>query len=98
MTSSHNPLPDVGISRLHPPPDVADLIRVINARSEAVEDQCLRARQATDIAARSALAAQQSATAAKDAELAYRAIQAGVPASARVVAAATAPRARGPSA
>jgi hypothetical protein len=77
MTSSHNPLPDVGVSRLHPPPDVADLIHVINARSEAVEDQCLRARQAADIAARSALAAQQSAAAAKDAELAYRAIQPG---------------------
>jgi predicted lipid-binding transport protein (Tim44 family) len=76
MTSSHNPLPDVGVS-LRPPPDVADLIRVINARNEAVEDPCLRACRATDIAARSALAAQQSAAAAKDAELASRAIQAG---------------------
>jgi hypothetical protein len=77
MTSSHNPLPDVGVSRLRPPPDVADLIHVINARNEAVENQYLRARQAADIAARSALAAQQSAAAAKDAELAYRAIQPG---------------------
>jgi hypothetical protein len=77
MTISRNPLPDVGVSRLRPPPDVADLIRVINARSEAVEDQYLRTRQAADIAARSALAAQRSAAAAKDAELAYRAIQPG---------------------
>lgn len=77
MTSSHDPLPDVGVSRLRPPPDTADLIRIINARNEAVEDQYLRARQAADIAARSALAAQQSAAAAKDAELAYRTIQAG---------------------
>ena len=77
MTSSHNPLPDVGVSRLRPPPDVADLIRVISARNEAVEDQYLRTRQAADIAARSALAAQRSAAAAKDAELAYRAIQPG---------------------
>ena len=79
MTSSHDPLPDVGVSRLRPPPDTADLIRVINARNEAVEDQYLRARQAADIAARSTLAAQQSAAAAKDAELAYRTIQAGDP-------------------
>jgi hypothetical protein len=77
MTSSHNQVPDVGVSRLRPLSDVADLIRVTNARNEAVEDQCLRARQAADIATRSALAAQQSAAAAKDAELAYRAIQAG---------------------
>jgi hypothetical protein len=44
-----------------PPIDVAVLIRDVNASNEAVEDQCLRARQAADIATRSACAADLSA-------------------------------------
>jgi hypothetical protein len=32
---------------------VADLIRDVNESNEAVEDQCLRTRQATDVAGRS---------------------------------------------
>ena len=43
---------------LVPPIDVAVLIRDVNASNEAVEDQCLRARQAADIATRSARAAE----------------------------------------
>jgi hypothetical protein len=79
MTSSHNPLPDVGVSRLRPPPEVADPIRVISVRNAAAEDQFLRTRQAADMAVRSALAARRSAAAAKVPELAYRTIQPGSP-------------------
>jgi hypothetical protein len=79
MTSSHNPLPDAGVSRLRPPPDVADLIRVFNARNKVFEDRWLRTRQAADIAVRSSLAARRSAAAAKDAEFVCRAIRPGPP-------------------
>ena len=62
-----------------PPIDVAVLIRDVNASHEAVEDQCLRARQAADIAYRSACAADQAATAAVRAEVAHQTIQAERP-------------------
>lgn len=42
--------------------DVADVIRAVNASNEAVEDQCLRARQAADIAVRSDQAAFEADT------------------------------------
>ncbi len=58
------------------PNDVADLIRDVNASNEAVEDQCLRACQAADIAVRSTRAAELSAAAAKSATVAYRTVQA----------------------
>jgi hypothetical protein len=35
---------------IFPPIDVAFLIRDVNASNEAVEDQCLRTRQAADTA------------------------------------------------
>lgn len=41
-----------------PPIDVAVLIRDVSASNEAVEDQCLRAYRAADIAARSAWTAE----------------------------------------
>jgi hypothetical protein len=62
-----------------PPIDVAVLIRDVNASNEAVEDQCLRARQAADIATRSACTADQSAAAAVRAEVAHQTIQAERP-------------------
>ena len=55
--------------------EVADLIRDVNASNEAVEDQCLRACQAADIAARSARLAGLSAVAAKNATIAHRTVQ-----------------------
>ena len=55
---------------------MAALIRDVNASNEAVEDQCLRARQAADIATRSACAADLSAAAAVRAEVAHQTIQA----------------------
>jgi hypothetical protein len=64
---------------LMPPIDVAVLIRDVNASNEAVEDQCLRACQAADIAARSGSAAELSAAAAKSATVAHRTIQAERP-------------------
>jgi len=64
---------------LMPPIDVAVLIRDVNASNEAVEDQCLRACQAADIAARSARAAELSAAAAKSATVAHRTVQAERP-------------------
>jgi hypothetical protein len=62
-----------------PPIDVAVLIRDVNASNEAVEDQCLRARQAANIATRSACAADLSAAAAVRAEVAHQTIQAERP-------------------
>jgi hypothetical protein len=61
------------------PTDVADVIRRVNASNEAVEDQCLRARQAADLASRSAGAADQAATTAVRAEVAHQTIQAERP-------------------
>jgi hypothetical protein len=57
------------------PDDAAEVIRDVNASNEAVEDQFLRARQAADIAARSARAAELSAAAARNAAVAHRTIQ-----------------------
>jgi hypothetical protein len=62
-----------------PPIDVAVLIRDVNASNEAVEDQCLRVRQAADTAARSACAADVSAAHAVTAEVAHQTIQAERP-------------------
>jgi len=62
-----------------PPIDVAVLIRDVNASNETVEDQCLRARQAADIAIRSACAADLAAVAAVRAEVAHRTVQAERP-------------------
>lgn len=64
---------------LMPPIDPAALIRNINASNEAVEDQCLRACQAAEIAAGSARAAELSAAAARSATIAHRAVQAERP-------------------
>jgi hypothetical protein len=61
------------------PNDVADLIRDVNATNEAVEDQCLRACQAADIAARSNRQAERSADAARNATIAHQTIQAERP-------------------
>ena len=60
-------------------PNVADLIRDLNASNEAVEDQCLRACQAAEIATRSARAAELSAAAADRTMAAYRIVQAEYP-------------------
>jgi hypothetical protein len=62
-----------------PPIDVAVLIRDVNASNEAVEDQCLRARQAADIAIRSASTADWYAADAVRAEVAHHTIQAERP-------------------
>jgi hypothetical protein len=62
-----------------PPIDVADLIRDVNASNEAVEDQCLRACQAADVATRRARAAELSGEAARNATVAHRAVQAERP-------------------
>jgi hypothetical protein len=62
-----------------PPIDPAVLIRDVNASSEEVENQCLRARRAADIATRTACAADQATTAASAAEVAYQAVQAEHP-------------------
>lgn len=59
--------------------DPAVLIRDVNASNEAVENQCLRARRAADIAMRSACAADQAASAARAAEAAYETVQAEHP-------------------
>jgi hypothetical protein len=61
------------------PNDAADLIRDVNASNEAVEDQCLRARQSADIATRSVRAAELSEAAARNAMVAHRTIQAERP-------------------
>lgn len=62
-----------------PPMDPAILIRNVNASSEVVEDQCLRACQAADIATRSAQVARLAEAAAQNATTAYQAIQAERP-------------------
>lgn len=81
-----------------PPIDVAVLIRDVNASNEAVEDQCLRARQAADIANRSACTADLSAAAAVRAEVAHRTIQAERPRQhAPLPSSSTQPRLRGPA-
>jgi hypothetical protein len=59
--------------------DVADLIRRVNASNEAVEDQCLRACQAAEIAAQSARTTELLATAAESARVAHRTVQAEHP-------------------
>ena len=48
-----------------PETDVAELIRNVNATNNAVEDQCLRTRQAADAAIRSARAAEEAEAAAE---------------------------------
>jgi len=64
---------------LPPPIDPAVLIRDVNESNEAVEDQCLRARQAADTAIRSAGAAEKAAAAAHRAAVAHQTIQAERP-------------------
>ena len=59
--------------------DVADVIRDVNASNEAIEDQCLRARQAADIAARSDQAAVEADTDARKLEVAHTTVQAERP-------------------
>lgn len=61
------------------PMDVADMIRDVNASNEAVEDQCLRARQAADIAARSDQAAVEADADARKLEVAHTTVQAERP-------------------
>ena len=62
-----------------PETDVAELIRNVNATNNAVEDQCLRARQAADAAIRSDRAAEEAKAAALAAGIAYQTIQAERP-------------------
>ncbi len=57
------------------PDDAAKVIRDVNASNEAVEDQCLRACRAADVAARSARTAELSVAAARSAATAHRTIQ-----------------------
>jgi hypothetical protein len=64
---------------LMPEINVAVLIRDVNASNNAVEDQCLRARQAADAAIRSAQAAEKAAAAAQAAAIAHQTIQAERP-------------------
>jgi hypothetical protein len=64
---------------LMPPMDVAVLIRDVNATNDAVEDQCLRARQAADTAIRSVQAGKEAASAAEEAAVAHQTIQAERP-------------------
>jgi hypothetical protein len=61
------------------PMGVAELIRRLNASNDAVEDQCLRARQAADTATRSARTAELSTEAAQNAAVAHRVVQAERP-------------------
>jgi hypothetical protein len=62
-----------------PPIDPAVLIRDVNATNEAVEDQCLRACHAADIAVQSAHVADLADASAHSAMVAYRTIQAERP-------------------
>ena len=64
---------------LPPPIDPAVLIRDVNATNEAVEDQCLRACHAADVAAQSAHVADLAETSADSATVAHRTIQAERP-------------------
>ncbi len=59
--------------------DVAELIRDVNATSNAVKDQCLRARHAADAAIHSDRAAEEAKAAAQAAGIAYQTIRAGRP-------------------
>lgn len=61
------------------PPDAAQLIRQVNESNEAAEDLCLRARQATDTAARSQEVAGLSEVTARGAKIAHQTIQAENP-------------------
>ena len=61
------------------PVNVATLIRDVNASNEALEDQCLRAYQAADIAERSTQAAELAEATARWAMVAHRTIQAERP-------------------
>src|ERR1022692_2974521 len=70
---------DGPVHRLERPTDVADLIRDVNESNEAVEDQCLRTRQATDVADRSEKIAELSAATAEGAKVGHRTIQAERP-------------------
>lgn len=72
------PSRDGPVHTLHDVIDVADLIRRVNA-SEAVEDLFLRARQAADLAARSAGRAESAAATAREAKVAHQVIQAEHP-------------------
>lgn len=72
------PSRDGPVHSLRDPDDVADLIRTVNA-SEAVEDLCLRTRQAADLAGRSAGLAAAEATAAREARVAHQVVQAEHP-------------------
>jgi hypothetical protein len=74
-----SPPSDGAVHLLEQPVDLADLIRDVNASNEAVEDQCLRARQAADLAARSAEMADLAAVTAGGAKVAHRTIQAERP-------------------
>lgn len=56
-------------------PDVAELIRRVNDSNEAVEDLCLRARQATDTAVRGQEVADMSEATARNAKIAHQTIQ-----------------------
>jgi len=62
-----------------PPADVTQLIRLLNASNEAVEDLYLRTRQLADLARRSDRAADQAAVTADTAKIAYQTIQAEYP-------------------
>lgn len=62
-----------------PETDAAELVRNVNATNNAVEDQCLRTRQAADAAIRSDQAAEEAKTAARAAGIAYQTIQAERP-------------------
>ena len=61
------------------PTDIADLIRELNESNEAVEDQYLRVREAGDLAVRSEVGARQATAAARQARVAYEALQAEQP-------------------
>lgn len=59
--------------------DVADLLSDVNAANEEIEDQCLRARHAADVAARSEQEARQAQAAARASRVAHASIQAERP-------------------
>ena len=58
-----------------PVDDVAELIRNVNATNSAVEDQCLRTRQAADTSIRSRVVAEEARAAADAAWVVYQTIQ-----------------------
>jgi hypothetical protein len=67
------------MAMLFPPFDAAVLIRDVNDSNETVENQCLRARHAADVADRSARAAEELAISAQKASVAHSAVQAEHP-------------------